>query len=198
MATVINDPLNVANAATLSTRTAAEGGTTYTRHATVQGQMIGINGRVYGSTAGIIYANVLPASDYTVTVSMLYLTNIAANGIAGRIQAGAQSCYYLYHNVNEWVMAKTVGGTVTSLATYSQTLTANQTYTAVLSMIGSTISFSVDGTTRGTVNDASFGSGYAGFRIVTAGTTTTAKHFNNFIVNDSSPTLDYFSGSFSG
>lgn len=207
MADFVIDNLSAANGTVLTARS-GELGASWTRHPSVLGQLTAHNTRMYGSTTGLVYASGVPVdADYDVTVDMLYLSNTAANGIAGRIQPTINSAYYCYHNLNEWVLAKVVNGGVTGMGVYAQTLSASTTYALKLEMRGTAIKVYVNDVLRISATDSSISAaGHAGFRIVTAGTTTTAKHFSNFKGTDTSiyvppdppATGEFFSAFYSG
>lgn len=159
-----------------------EVGATWAAHPSAAGEWSWFDERYYPTTPGIVTASGAPSSaDYIVSCRYRYLSNTGAVGIAGRIQSGAATCYYAYHNSGQWVLAKLSAGTPTTINTSSQTLTAGNDYLVELSMVGSAISLAINGVTATSGTDSSItAAGSAGVRSAAAVTTTTGKHISHF------------------
>jgi hypothetical protein len=90
----------------------------------------------------------------------------------------------LVKNGNAWYLGKKVNGTFTTLASGSTSYNTTTWYTWVLSMTGSTISASINGTTLATVTDTAFSSGNISF------STRAQSEYDNVVVTSTggSPT----------
>lgn len=159
-------------------------GAAWSAHASAAGEWSWFDGRMYPTTAGIVVASGTPASpDYIVSCRYRYLSNTGAVGIAGRIQSGAATCYYAYHNSGQWVLARLAAGTPTTIDAVSATLTAGQDYWMELEMDGNQISLRVNGVAIGSspYTDGNItAAGFAGLRSAATVTTTTGKHLSHF------------------
>ncbi len=112
------------------------------------------------------YYNISPATaDYSVQCDVVPLTT-SFSGPAGRMALSSLTYYNVEYATGEWKLEAVVNGTITTIGTYTQAVTTGQTYTVALSMQGTTISVSVNGTQIISVTDTSIASGYPGFFLV--------------------------------
>ncbi len=112
------------------------------------------------------YYNISPATaDYSVQCDVVPLTT-SFSGPAGRMALSSLTYYNVEYATGEWKLEAFVNGTITTIGTYTQAVTTGQTYTVALSMQGTTISVSVNGTQIISVTDTSIASGYPGFFLV--------------------------------
>ncbi|HEY7123958.1 MAG TPA: carboxypeptidase regulatory-like domain-containing protein [Ktedonobacterales bacterium] len=103
-------------------------------------------------------------TDYSISASVKPGPNSTINGssvvaISGRHKDVNNFYTLLVKNGNAWFLGKKVNGTFTTLATGSTSYNTTTWYTWVLSMTGTSISASINGTTLATVTDGAFSSG---------------------------------------
>jgi hypothetical protein len=123
---------------------------------------------------------VMDNPNYEVEAVLDVLTNAGSIGVNARASSVANTFYNWRYSSNTWFLAKAVAGTQTTLATFSQTLTAGQTVTAKLLCNGSIIEGYVDNVLRASAIDTDItGAGSVGVRSVTAVTTTTGVHMDS-------------------
>jgi hypothetical protein len=154
----------------------AQNGFSPTNHARIH------NNRLYPlSSLNVYRANfTMPTANCEVEAILSVLTNAGSIGVNARASSVANTFYNWRYSANTWILAKAVAGTQTTLATFSQTLTAGQTVTAKLVCNGSSIEGYVDGVLRASVTDTDItGAGSVGVRSVTAVTTTTGVHMDS-------------------
>jgi hypothetical protein len=174
---------------TLQSHTANAGGP-WVKHATAGGNWYIYGNRALCRTAGIAYlSGVSPASaDYTVKADLRVFGGSGDTGVAGRINTGNSTFYYLYaKGSTELVLAKMVSGAITSLDYYilGGLWDAGSTYTIELEMDGTDIKGYLDGVERVGVVDSSITStGKGGIRAPVISDTTTGKHLDNFSIFD--------------
>ena len=148
------------------------------------------------ATGGVTYyASGVPAiADYQVSTDVVLKTSIGGDyaGVVGRAQLTDSTVqgtrYSAVYNTDAgaWQLRKGVAGTMTVLGTYSQTLTANQSYPVTLDMRGTTIRLLVDGVERVSVTDSAITAiGRAGVQLGNSSTgasptNTTGMQVDNF------------------
>ena len=134
---------------------------------------------------GAMYLDATPASaDYYVEADYTIKTDIAHTAIAGRMSKTANTYYYTYYSGGQWVLAKSVAGTVTGIGWYVATHSPG-TYTVRLDMTGTDIDVDIDGVNRISVTDSSItAAGVGGIRSSSIGDYNTGKHLDNFTVAD--------------
>lgn len=149
-------------------------------------------GRLYCSTsagAALVFQNqsVPGKADYYVEADLVFLSNVTnmSAGVAGRMQTAADTFYWARysHASAAWQLYRTVNNTSTQIGGNVATpaFAAGQTRKLRLTMVGTTISVQVDGTTIITQSDANISAaGYAGTRGLTAIADTTGIHLDNF------------------
>ena len=165
-------------------------------HPTAGGLFYLVNNRAVCRSAdsgkGVMYYSGPPASaDYTVQADITIFSATGAVGIVGRCNTTASTFYYTYiHNNNgELVLAKMVGGAITSLDTFNSPgfFEAGSTYTVELIMVGTSITVDVDGVNRCSATDSAItAAGRGGIRGINISDTSTGKHIDNFAVTDAS------------
>lgn len=110
------------------------------------------------SISSVWLASGVPDSaNYSVNATLRYLTAAGTSiGIVGRADNPAENCYIaLYYRAGKkWELYKSVTGTLTSLGSYSQTLSAGVDYKLTLTMSGTTITLLVDDVSRVSVTDS--------------------------------------------
>ncbi|MDQ1653832.1 MAG: hypothetical protein QOI35_3032, partial [Cryptosporangiaceae bacterium] len=177
-----------------------EVGTTWTKRmgSTTSPPVITDANRVRTNHTGewVYYASATPASaDYSVSADILVKSNIDDTiGVIGRLDSTDSSgtyyeAEYAGGSNTMWSIYKRVGGSYTSLGSYSQTLTVGHTYHLVLSMVGTSITASVDGVQRISATSSSISAaGKSGLLLGYSGsgasaTNTTGYHLDNFSVD---------------
>lgn len=156
----------------------AQSGFSPTNHARIN------NNKLYPlSSLNVYRANFTMLNpNYEVEAVLNVLTNAGSIGVTARASSSANTFYNWRYSANSWILAKAVNGTQTTLATFSQTLTAGQTVTAKIVCNGSTIQGYVDNILRASVTDTDITSaGSVGIRSVTAVTTTTGVHMDSIV-----------------
>lgn len=126
---------------------------------------------LYSASTGGVYQNTAPApsANYYVEAVLYWRSaDTSANiGITGRASAGANTYYFVrwQGSVNSWQLYKIVASTATQLGSNSPDTFTSGTKTVRLTLQGSTISASVNGTQIISVTDTTIaGSGFAGVR----------------------------------
>jgi hypothetical protein len=130
----------------------------------------------------VMYYSGTPASaDYDVSADFFMTTSAAAaTGIFGRLNTSTLTCYLLDYESGIWKIYSIVNGTNVLINTFSQTLTTNTSYHAVLSMRGSTITASINGSVIITMTDSNVtAAGKAGIFFNGSMTDTTGIHLDN-------------------
>ncbi len=136
-----------------------------------------------------IYAGDPTWTDYSLSASVkpgpgstVYGTSVVA--IDGRRQDANNFYTLLVKNGNAWYLGKKVSGNFTTLAWGSTSYNTTTWYTWTLTMTGTTISASINGTTLATVTDSAFSSGNISFK------THDQSEFDNVVVTStgSNPT----------
>jgi lysophospholipase L1-like esterase len=143
--------------------------------------------RVYGISSSILQNSAIPPSaDYYVEAVFYYITLLSTEigGIAGRMQSTSHTLYFCRYSASAagWQLFKTVLGVSTQLgATIAATVLSGDTYTVRLTMIGTTISVSVNSVTIISVTDSSITTaGFAGIRLASISSDTTGLHIDSF------------------
>lgn len=143
--------------------------------------------RLYSNSSVGVYRNSAapPSANYAVEALFTWLSSLSGDnvGIAGRMQAGAETLYFVRYSRSSasWGLFKTVAGTTTQLgSSYSDSFTSG-TRLVRLSMTGDQISVSIDGVTRiGPVTDGSItAAGHAGVRVAIVQSPTTGIHIDS-------------------
>lgn len=138
-----------------------------------------------------VYPAGIPSSpDYDVVAVYHFKSAIVGQAVTiyGRSDLDNDSYWAWYDQTNlRWELGKTVGGSGTSLGTFSQSLTANTDYVVTLRMRGTSISLLIDGIERIAATDSAHTAvgrpmldGYT----TTSVTNTTGIHIGNFKVID--------------
>lgn len=142
---------------------------------------------IYAPTASGVYYNtaVPPGADYYVEAVFVCRSVISTDAIriTGRADSAVNTCYmcgYAPVSGGVWVLYKVIAGTATQIgANFADpTFTAGQTRTVRLTMTGTTISMSINGTVQVSVTDSAVtAKGFAGVRQTgSAQTSTTGYH----------------------
>lgn len=168
MATIAADSFNKADWALVNGST-LDTGSKWTGHvAGTVGTFYVYQKLVYCTAAGVIYANAAPGSaEYSVEADIKIVSQAGNNGIAGRIQSGADSYYYVYWNstTGNWTLGKVVASTATSLGTYAATAVLGQAYRVRLEMKNATKKVFIDGVEIiSSADNAVTGAGFGGMR----------------------------------
>lgn len=157
-------------------------------------------GRKSTANRGSYYYAGLPASaDYTVGGVMRPIdTTNSSVGVAGRMNTVAETYYRAYFDRGSGLLQLevAVSGTLTSLGSFSTTPATGSDNTVVLSMVGTAISVSLNGTTVISVTDSSIAAaGKAGVSTAfVAGSDSTGNHLDNFSADDVVAAFDPASG----
>lgn len=135
-----------------------------------------------------------PASaDYDVQADLYVVTMpltaiFYGAGVIGRANnSGARSWYQLTYSgqIGKWELDKIVSGTVTSLGTYTQVLSASNSYTMKLQMRGTAIKAFIGGVERISVTDSDISAtGQAGIGFGEDETAATGYHLDNFVATN--------------
>lgn len=145
------------------------------------------------SAEAIYYHSGSPASaNYTVYADFVNGSSGSGNGnmgICGRMDTSANTFYYVRWSDTAiaWQLYRRVAGTFTLLGSYAVGVSAGVTYTGLLTMDGSDISFTLDGVVRISVADASpiSAAGKSGTRSnLTGGTEAVMFMLDNFSADD--------------
>lgn len=165
------------------------------QHPTAGGLFYAVNNRAVCRSAaagkGVMYYSGAPASaDYSVQADIRIFDATGAVGIVGRCSTTASTFYYTYitNNNSELVLAKMVGGAITSLDTFNSAgfFAAGSTYTVELRMAGTSIKVFVDTVERCDATDSAItAAGRGGIRGINLSDTYTGKHIDNVRVYDS-------------
>ena len=146
------------------------------------------SGGVFSQTAlNAFYRNTaVPSSaDYWVQADFVWKSTIASDqpGIAGRMQAGNQAFFFVRWSgsAGGWQLFKSsTTGTSSQLGSTATDTFTSGTKTVRLTMVGTTISAQVNGTTVISVTDSSIsGAGHAGIRMGNVQTASTGIHVTN-------------------
>jgi hypothetical protein len=134
------------------------------------------NSTLYGIAAGnptwtdySVAANVKPGPGSTTL-------NTSVVALDGRVQNANSFYSLLVKNGNLWYLGKKVNGTWSTLAYGGTSYNTTSWYSWVLTMTGTTISASINGTTLATVYDSTFSAGYISFK------TRNQSEFDNIVV----------------
>ncbi len=151
----------------------------------------------------VYFYNVSSPSDYTVQADCYVISNAAYSydgGVAARVSASAATAYYVIGNVSgtagsvTWELIKDVSGTKTTLATYAGTINNGSTYTIVLTVQGTSLTVTINGTQIISASDSAISSGYPGIITYSQGWTK----LTNWSANGNIATRRGIMGSFSG
>ena len=149
------------------------------------------NDEVFATGSTAAFASGVPGSpDYYVQGGFIARSNLALTniGITGRMDTTANTMYGVRFNPDlgasggQWQLFKVVSGTFTQLAVWEPgaALTTGQIYLVRLTMTGTTIAVSIDGTQRMSVTDSSItAAGRAGIRAGGTATATTGYHLTS-------------------
>lgn len=145
------------------------------------------NAIVPSSTLNVYRANfVMPSADYEVESVFRVITNTGFAGLTARASATANTFYTFSYLNNQWLLRKSVAGTVTTIGTaFNQVLTAGQNVTVKLVVIGDMIQGWIDGILRSFAYDTSITeAGSFGLRMPQAVTTTTGIHVDSITAKE--------------
>lgn len=142
-----------------------------------------------GSSLGsVAISAVAPTADGYTEVSLFKESTLATNGVGITCRASSSTNTYYHARWNEngavWQLLRIVGGTSTTLGSFTSTFAVNATHVLRLVCVGSSISVMEDGSTIiGPVTDTTIAAaGRAGLRFANqAQTSTTGIHASNFI-----------------
>ncbi len=134
------------------------------------------NSTLYG-----IYAGSASWTDYSVAASVKpgagsTAANTSVVALDGRRQDVNNFYSLLVKNGNAWYLGKKVNGVWTTLAQGSTSYNTTAWYSWTLTMTGTTVSASINGTTLATVTDSTFAAGNIGFK------TRNQSGFDNVVV----------------
>lgn len=193
MATFVSDTFTDADATLLPNHT-GETGATWTAHPNslnLDGggfiiRLNSLNGR--GGGGGFSYASGLPAAaEYDVSADRLVKSVAGGWGICGRMNTTA-STFYLWRYLSgsaTWELIKSVAGVFTSLGTFAQTLTVDQTYATTLEIRDAAKKGYVDGVERvSSTDNAITAADRVGVYSDSASTSTTHIHIDNLSAVD--------------
>lgn len=163
----------------------------WTKHGSYTGNMeIFSNRTIHSDTnTALFYRSESPTNaNYTVSSDLYCATYTGYDGVAGRVNTGADTFYMGRHYVSAgaWQLYKFVGGSPTQLGSnYSISYSPGNQPNCLLRMDGDQISVDIDSVTRiGPVTDTSItAAGKAGIR-GNGSTTTTGFHYDNFSADD--------------
>lgn len=170
------------------------GGGTWTEHSNYGSSEAVISdvNRLRGNvaTASCYYHSGAPATaEYDVDLDVHVITDPAAlhEHVVGRINTGADTMYGVRRNTSgQWQLYKIVTGTLTSLGTFSQTLTVGVSYRVKLEIRDAAKKVYIDGVERiSSADNAITAAGKAGVRFngrVTSNSTD--RHLDNFEASD--------------
>lgn len=190
MAQFASDAFTDTDGTYLSTHNAS-----WVRHGSYTSSTLGINTnrviRILGGTAAALYYYdaASASADYSVTADLYFADTNPGVGVAARINTGADTYYWLDWFGGNWRLLKMVAGSPTSLGTYAQSISAGQTHTAKLQVVGDQISAYINGTLRiGAVTDTAISAaGRAGIRFAGGSaddSATVGIHVDNFSGDD--------------
>lgn len=200
MRVVVSDAMTDTNAVALQSHTPDVGGS-YTKYPGYTADSLIFSNRLRGDSSLFTqYTNgtAPPTADYRVSANCYVVTENAGGddwGMLGRADAGVSSgndtYYYLSYDTTglQWRLWKAVVGVYTVLGTFSQTLTASNSYNAMLDMRGTTIRAVIDGVERvNTADSAITNVGLAGTSLARSDDTT-GYHMDNFLVQSDASLL---------
>jgi hypothetical protein len=142
-------------------------------------------GRALFRNYGAMFLDAASASaDYYVEADYHIKTDIAHTAIAFRMSKTANTYYFVYYSGGEWVLAKSVAGSVTSFGWYIATFSPG-THTVRIGGTGTTIYVDINGVNRISETDSSISAaGVGGLRSYDISNYNTGKHIDNFLVAD--------------
>lgn len=191
----VNDTFTDTAGTSVLTHT-GETGATWTKHPSysASGAVISDANRLRASLStdwNIFYSSGVPAgAEYDVT-SVIYIATYTSSFAAatGRHSTSADT-YYMARNpgAGAWNLQKSVAGTVSTLGTFSQTLSAGVSYTVQIQIRDATKKMFIDGVERASSSDnAITAAGRVGAIVVTAGSNTTHHHLDSVTGTDFVP-----------
>lgn len=129
-----------------------------------------------------------PSADYDVSVDIIpHISQATAQaGVMGRI-GDANNFYqadYYWPGGGAWRLYKMIAGTWTSLGSFPQVLTADQSYRLTLRMVSSSIKLMVDGVERISVTDTSLAAAGKAGVLIGRGSETDGFRIDNFAATD--------------
>lgn len=163
-------------------------GATWTNHPVLSGAYYMLDGKTHCGITGAVYASGVPGNadvtvecDYTV-----YTKDVAASGIAVRMNTATATMYYVYYLGTELVLAKMINGAITTLGTdVTNLMTNGNTYRLKLEAIGTSIKVYVNGLQKISVTDSDItNANRVGLRSSGASDRGTGKHIDNFLAYD--------------
>ena len=174
-ATFLNDTFTDTNGTAITAHTSEVGGTWSAQPGNSPATPSLITGnRLYSTSGAGIYRNSSPApsADYYVEAVFDFLTTVSGDnvGIMGRAQAAANTYYTVRWSATSgnFSVFKIVAGAATQLGSSYVTTFTSGSKTVRLTMVGSSISASIDGVVQISATDTAITTaGFAGVRAVT-------------------------------
>lgn len=194
----VNDTFTDTAGTDLSAHTPDTGGA-YTSHASYGGELvISDANRLRRGAAGsnALYYNATdPATaEYDVQVDLHVVTTSETRlfGPAGRIATGANTLYFARYSVanSRWELFRIVAGSAVAMGTFSQTLTAGNSYTCKLELRNAAKKVFIDAVERISDTDNTItAAGKIGVRegvsgAGSGGSNTTGHHLDNLVATD--------------
>lgn len=196
MVQFLNDTFTASNG-TLVTARSSDSGATLTVHGSydptpsASRNFAVQNNAAYPTNGGsIVYFSADAGTvEYDVYADYLYLSDTGSVGIGGRCSTSAATYYYVYYLSGEWVMVKSVAGTLINLAAAPATLVASTTYNLRFELRNAYKRLYVNGVlTLESTDDTIKSAGKVVIRSAGAVTTTTGKHISRIYAHDLVPT----------
>lgn len=182
----VTDTFTDSNGTPLTSHT-GETGATWTSHGASAGIPTTQSNRLVPAAAECVqYASGTPASaEYDVEADVYASTTSGDAAVLARVSTSANTWYLAQYNSSgaAWRLYKRVSGTWTELGSFSQTLTAGNTYRLKLQIRDAAKKLFVDGVERiSSADNAITAAGKAGIRF--DGGTGTGLHLDNFQASD--------------
>lgn len=186
-AAFVNDTMTGVDTTLLSAHT-GETGATWTKHTSYTGTMQLASNRLRctDTTLSAYYASGSPVSvDYTVSANFYCVDSTAASvmAIAARVNTAANTMYVARYNNDGvgWAIFKIVAGASTLIGNTNATLTNGQTYALVFKVVGTSLTFTVDGVTKASGTDSAIS---AAGKVGVRGNCNTAYQFDSVSATD--------------
>jgi hypothetical protein len=183
----LSDSFADAPTTTLASHTGATGAT-WTKHPSFAGTaVISVNDRLRNSSGtAIYYASGQPATaNYYVEAIIRSFSAAGWCGVVGRADTSANTFYWAFTDGTTWYLYKNVTGSSFLLGSYAQTLGLGVDYALRLTMAGSALTVSVDGTSVISVTDSAItAAGRPGVVFDSAGSDSTGAHIDSIVAVD--------------
>jgi hypothetical protein len=167
-----------------------EVGATWAKVTGITGVFKITSNKAKGDSAGLslYYASGTPdTNEYDIEADMHQVSSTDLPGVGGRIDQAADSGYYLYFDSGNWVLAKRVSGTDTSLGTYTDALVNGNDRHIKLQIRTAAKKAFIDGVERiSSADDAVTGVGKAGIRTANSdwGLGSTGRTLDTFVATN--------------